>query len=152
MSDMALEGESNLTVFEEKRYPHLDSQDAVSDTEEEFDAGKARGQRTKPSKPRSTAGYRRAAAILSVFAILLGFVLTTYQTTRTQKPKVIYANRYSKEHKFRPAASPIITETLKDGRVRVRGAEPTKTSVPKPTNTVKRKRKRSGKGKRKPRV
>jgi hypothetical protein len=31
-------------------------------------------------------------------------------------------HRYSKEHKFRPAASPIITERLKDGRVRLRGA------------------------------
>ena len=31
--------------------------------------------------------------------------------------------RYSKEYKFRPAASPIITERLKDGRVRLRGAQ-----------------------------
>jgi hypothetical protein len=33
--------------------------------------------------------------------------------------------RYSKEFKFRPAASPVITERLKDGRVRLRGAQPT---------------------------
>jgi len=32
--------------------------------------------------------------------------------------------RYSKEHKYRPAASPIIYEKLKDGRTRVRGAAP----------------------------
>lgn len=29
---------------------------------------------------------------------------------------------YSEEHKFRPAASPVITETLRDGRLRIRGA------------------------------
>lgn len=31
---------------------------------------------------------------------------------------------YSEEHRYRPAASPIITETLPDGRLRVRGASP----------------------------
>jgi hypothetical protein len=41
-------------------------------------------------------------------------------------------HRYSKEHKFRPAASPIITETLKDGRIRIRGAGPTATPTPTP--------------------
>lgn len=30
--------------------------------------------------------------------------------------------RYSDEFKYRPAASPIITEKLKDGRIRIRGA------------------------------
>jgi hypothetical protein len=53
------------------------------------------------------------------------------------KPQVIYAtrlvpppsyldkmlmSRYSEEFKYRPAASPVITETLKDGRLRIRGA------------------------------
>lgn len=33
--------------------------------------------------------------------------------------------RYSKDFKFRPAASPVITEKLQDGRTRVRGAAPT---------------------------
>jgi len=31
---------------------------------------------------------------------------------------------YSEEHKYRPAASPVITEYLKDGRIRLRGASP----------------------------
>lgn len=31
-------------------------------------------------------------------------------------------HRYSDEHKYRPAASPVITETLADGRIRLRGA------------------------------
>ena len=30
--------------------------------------------------------------------------------------------RYSDEYKYRPAASPVITEYLKDGRIRLRGA------------------------------
>jgi hypothetical protein len=59
--------------------------------------------------------------------------------------------RYSKEYKFRPAASPIITETLKDGRVRLRGAAPTPTATTTPAVT-KKKRPGAGKatGKRKP--
>ncbi|KAJ7767907.1 hypothetical protein DFH07DRAFT_808083 [Mycena maculata] len=48
------------------------------------------------------------------------------------KPKVIYANRYSNELKFRPADSPIITETLKDGWKRVPGAAPTTSKPPLP--------------------
>lgn len=31
-------------------------------------------------------------------------------------------SRYSDEFKYRPAASPVITEYLKDGRMRLRGA------------------------------
>jgi len=31
---------------------------------------------------------------------------------------------YSEEFKYRPAASPVITEYLKDGRIRLRGASP----------------------------
>lgn len=34
-------------------------------------------------------------------------------------------DRYSKEFKYRPAASPVITERLRDGRIRLRGAHPT---------------------------
>lgn len=33
-------------------------------------------------------------------------------------------HRYSDEYKYRPAASPVITETLPDGRIRLRGASP----------------------------
>ncbi|WWD03567.1 hypothetical protein V865_001621 [Kwoniella europaea PYCC6329] len=39
-----------------------------------------------------------------------------------QKPTVIYASRYSEEHKYRPAASPVITEYLPGNRIRIRGA------------------------------
>jgi hypothetical protein len=44
--------------------------------------------------------------------------------SQTSHPDVVYAQRYSKEFKYRPAASPIVTERLKDGRTRVRGAQP----------------------------
>jgi hypothetical protein len=53
--------------------------------------------------------------------------------------------RYSKEFKYRPAASPVITETLKDGRIRVRGAAP--TSSPTPTPAAVKTKTTSGKGK-----
>jgi len=45
-------------------------------------------------------------------------------------------SRYSKEHKFRPAASPVITETLKDGRTRLRGSYPTPTTTATPSSTA----------------
>ncbi|WVR07772.1 hypothetical protein IAU60_004815 [Kwoniella sp. DSM 27419] len=38
------------------------------------------------------------------------------------KPTIIYANRYSDEHKYRPASSPVITEYLPGNRIRLRGA------------------------------
>lgn len=37
--------------------------------------------------------------------------------------------RYSKQHKYRPAASPVVYEKLKDGRMRVRGAPPSYRSL-----------------------
>ena len=55
--------------------------------------------------------------------------------------------RYSKDYKFRPAASPVITETLKDGRTRLRGAlpDPTPQTVLPPV-AKKKKRPKKGKG------
>jgi len=67
--------------------------------------------------------------------------------SQKRSPKVTYASRYSKDHKFRPAASPVITRTLKDGRIRIHGAGPTATPAPVSTPTVKRtKGKRRAKG------
>ncbi|KAJ6479562.1 hypothetical protein C8R45DRAFT_793729, partial [Mycena sanguinolenta] len=54
---------------------------------------------------------------------------------------------YSKEYKYRPAASPIITETLKDGRLRGYGAAPTTSATPTPTKRVKYGKKKKGTGK-----
>ncbi|KAL0573535.1 hypothetical protein V5O48_008420 [Marasmius crinis-equi] len=63
-----------------------------------------------------------------------------------KEPQVVHAKRYSKEFKYRPAASPIITETLKDGRLRVRGAEPTSSTETKPTPEVKKTKKKKSTG------
>jgi hypothetical protein len=61
------------------------------------------------------------------------------------------SKRYSKDYKFRPAASPVITEILKDGRMRLRGALP-EPALPTAPPVAKKKRKpKAGKvsGKRK---
>jgi hypothetical protein len=45
--------------------------------------------------------------------------------------------RYSEQYRFRPAASPIITETLPDGRTKVRGGRHgDDIPIPKPTGTA----------------
>lgn len=48
-----------------------------------------------------------------------------YAHTLSLEMVVHEQNRYSKEFKYRPAASPIITERLQDGRTRIRGAQAT---------------------------
>jgi hypothetical protein len=59
----------------------------------------------------------------------------------------MFCDRYSKEHRFRPAASPIITQTLKDGRIRIHGAVPSATATASASPKVKKtKRKRKAKG------
>ena len=52
----------------------------------------------------------------------------------------LFSERYSKDYKFRPAASPIITEILKDGRMRLRGALP-EPALPTTTPAAKKTRK-----------
>ncbi|KAF9237002.1 hypothetical protein BU15DRAFT_49298 [Melanogaster broomeanus] len=66
--------------------------------------------------------WKRAALI--AFLIFLFWLSYYMRRTPNVQPKVIHASRYSKEYKYRPAASPIITERLKDGRTRLRGAHP----------------------------
>ncbi|KAF9068667.1 hypothetical protein BDP27DRAFT_1448196 [Rhodocollybia butyracea] len=85
------------------------------------------------------------------FLFWFAFVLGRARILRSKKPEIVYANRYSAEHKFRPAASPIITETLKDGRLRIRGAGPTgtPTPTPKPTPTIASKARKRKTGKKK---
>ncbi|KIJ48781.1 hypothetical protein M422DRAFT_161909 [Sphaerobolus stellatus SS14] len=63
--------------------------------------------------------WRRIALVL--FTVFLFWCALRMRAAR-QQPEIIYADRYSKEFKYRPAASPIITERLKDGRIRIRGA------------------------------
>ncbi|KAJ7092974.1 hypothetical protein B0H15DRAFT_1020992 [Mycena belliarum] len=85
-----------------------------------------------PSDPRferqPPSAWKRAALLGAiVFLFWLAF-----QIKGPRAPVVVHANRYSKQYKYRPAASPIVTETLKDGRLRVRGAGPTSTATPVP--------------------
>ncbi|KZT73549.1 hypothetical protein DAEQUDRAFT_762008 [Daedalea quercina L-15889] len=75
----------------------------------------------QPVRPRLSP-WRRLALITFVL-VFAWFTWAWYK--HVSRPKVIYADRYSDEFKYRPAASPIITEILKDGRMRLRGAVPT---------------------------
>ncbi|EIW71783.1 hypothetical protein TREMEDRAFT_60698 [Tremella mesenterica DSM 1558] len=59
--------------------------------------------------------------LLVLFVLFTGWAAVRLGSSQ-RKPKVIYASRYSEEHKYRPAASPVITEHLQDGRIRLRGA------------------------------
>ncbi|EDR00908.1 uncharacterized protein LACBIDRAFT_333774 [Laccaria bicolor S238N-H82] len=92
--------------------------------------------------------WRRLAFIfLCALVVLFAFLI---RGSSKKKPETLYASRYSREFKFRPAASPIITETLKDGRMRLRGATPPpKTLEAKITPTTKARRKKKT-GTRKP--
>ncbi|CAE6459424.1 hypothetical protein ACGC1H_004048 [Rhizoctonia solani] len=70
---------------------------------------------------RPANAFRRIMMIpVLVFMIYLAFKSYTWVAV-PKKPEIIYADRYSDQYKFRPAASPIITEKLTDGRIRIRG-------------------------------
>ncbi|KIJ63880.1 hypothetical protein HYDPIDRAFT_155504, partial [Hydnomerulius pinastri MD-312] len=66
--------------------------------------------------------WKRVA--LLAFIAFLFWLSFSIRPKKNVEPNIIHASRYSKEFKYRPAASPIITERLKDGKVRVRGAYP----------------------------
>ncbi|OAX39354.1 hypothetical protein K503DRAFT_689816 [Rhizopogon vinicolor AM-OR11-026] len=72
------------------------------------------------NRPAPSIWKRISLLLVIVFLFWAAFQLK-YQRSQ---PKIIHADRYSKEFKYRPAASPIITERLKDGVVRLRGAYP----------------------------
>ncbi|EJT99168.1 hypothetical protein DACRYDRAFT_117951 [Dacryopinax primogenitus] len=65
--------------------------------------------------------------LLILFIVLLGGIIWLLKDVRNSlAPKVVYADRYSAEFRYRPAASPVITETLNSGRtLLIRGAHPT---------------------------
>ncbi|RDX46292.1 hypothetical protein OH76DRAFT_1356346 [Lentinus brumalis] len=76
--------------------------------------------------PPTPSAWKRIALVIFMLALFwLGLKMRLNAIEQTTDPKVVHAQRYSKEYKFRPAASPVITEKLKDGRTRVRGAAPT---------------------------
>ncbi|WOO82028.1 uncharacterized protein LOC62_04G005531 [Vanrija pseudolonga] len=70
------------------------------------------------------AWWKRAALIVAIIVMSWLAIKLGGMGGEKKKPDVIYATRYSDEFKYRPAASPIITEHLKDGRIRIRGATP----------------------------
>ncbi|KAG7446858.1 uncharacterized protein BT62DRAFT_919424 [Guyanagaster necrorhizus] len=94
-----------------------------------------------PPPPTQSSRLKRIA-----FLIFVGFFFWLAYAARqrhlARQKKIVYATRYSNEFKFRPAASPIITETLKGGGTRLRGANPTATSRTTPTPTPEKKRRR----------
>ncbi|KAL1665590.1 hypothetical protein GGF50DRAFT_87910 [Schizophyllum commune] len=96
---------------------------------------------TRPAVPV----WKRAGLLVALG--LLVWAALALREYANRPPTIIYASRYSEEYKYRPAASPIITETLRDGRLRVRGAAPTTSIKPTPTQTPTSKpgRKRRGK-------
>jgi hypothetical protein len=129
---------------------------------------------TPDAQPPQVSPLKRTS-LLIFFAILCWLAYSNVLHTK-RKPNIIHASRsvliswnlfltladnnkklhrkkrYSKDYKFRPAASPVITETLKDGRMRLRGALPEPTQQPVlPPTAKKMRRPKAGKasGKRK---
>ncbi|GLB38877.1 hypothetical protein LshimejAT787_0600390 [Lyophyllum shimeji] len=142
---------------DEKQPLSVSETEMVTETELASDAESEKRPKERVGSPRppgprfhphTPSPFKRAALV--IFALLLFWLALSMRQslwTAKKKPQIIYASRYSKEHKFRPAASPIITETLKDGRIRIRGAGPTATSEPNPTPNVAKKVKRRAKSK-----
>ncbi|KAI0788247.1 hypothetical protein C8Q74DRAFT_1256895 [Fomes fomentarius] len=77
--------------------------------------------------PPTPSPWKRLALIVFLFILLWAGLKLRLNALDygAEEAKVVHATRYSKDYKFRPAASPVITEQLKDGRVRLRGAQPT---------------------------
>ncbi|KAF4581384.1 hypothetical protein EYR40_002973 [Pleurotus pulmonarius] len=104
--------------------------DAVISSESVSVEQKRKASTRRPSPPPPSPLKR------TIFFVFTGFlfwflVAKLFGLGQQKEPEIVYAQRYSKEYKFRPAASPIITETLKDGRIRLRGTYPTPTSTSK---------------------
>ncbi|KAN0133965.1 hypothetical protein V8E53_008183 [Lactarius tabidus] len=74
--------------------------------------------------PPTPPWWKRALLILFIIS-MFWLYFSMRASMQKGKPQVLHSHRYSKQHKYRPAASPIITEILKDGRTRIRGAVPT---------------------------
>ncbi|KAJ7143217.1 hypothetical protein C8R43DRAFT_579784 [Mycena crocata] len=134
--------------------------DSTSDVDEELNESEETAVDTSDSlfpppvdprfNPTPPSPWKRAGLLLLL--AFLFFLTFQIRAGRSGKAKIVHASstprRYSKEFKYRPAASPIITETLKDGRMRVRGAAPTTSVTPTPVATAAAKtKKRAGKGK-----
>ncbi|KAH9991838.1 hypothetical protein BJV77DRAFT_919163, partial [Russula vinacea] len=74
--------------------------------------------------PPTPSWWKRALVILAIVALFWLYFSLRASMQRGAEEEIIHAQRYSKQHKYRPAASPVITEKLKGGKTRVRGAGP----------------------------
>ncbi|KAF8472923.1 hypothetical protein DFH94DRAFT_673646 [Russula ochroleuca] len=74
--------------------------------------------------PPTPSWWKRALVILFIVAMFWLYFSLRASMQRAAQEEIIHAHRYSNQHKYRPAASPVVTEKLKDGRTRVRGAAP----------------------------
>ncbi|KAF8490070.1 hypothetical protein F5888DRAFT_1742999 [Russula emetica] len=79
--------------------------------------------------PPTPPWWKRALIILFIVAMFWLYFSLRASMQRAADDKIIHAHRYSKQYKFRPAASPVIYEKLKDGKTRVRGAAPSLRSL-----------------------
>ncbi|KAI0346253.1 hypothetical protein BDW22DRAFT_1352308 [Trametopsis cervina] len=73
--------------------------------------------------PPTPSIWKRVSLVILV-VVLFWLGVTLRKPLMRPPPEVLHAERYSEEFRYRPAASPIVTEVLADGTVRVRGAQP----------------------------
>ncbi|KAJ7085310.1 hypothetical protein C8R44DRAFT_862200 [Mycena epipterygia] len=110
---------TGLTNDVDEKQPLLEK-DAVEDEDHDAKALEPVDPDPATTPPWPLALFWRTCILYLLLMVAVLWVVLQ-KTGPKPKPKVVYANRYSNEFKFRPAVSRIITETLKDGLKRVRG-------------------------------
>ncbi|TFY54162.1 hypothetical protein EVJ58_g9021 [Rhodofomes roseus] len=96
---------------------HSDDEASAGDVGEDTEQAQSDSRLSASPSP-----WQRLALV--TFVLLMFWFAWAFRK-HNSRPNIVYADRYSAEYKYRPAASPIITEILKDGRTRLRGAVPT---------------------------
>ncbi|KAI0256102.1 hypothetical protein BJV78DRAFT_1112551, partial [Lactifluus subvellereus] len=74
--------------------------------------------------PPAPSWWKRTLLILFIVVMFWLYFSLRASMQKGAQSQVVHAQRYSKQYKYRPAASPVISEKLKDGRTRIRGAVP----------------------------
>ncbi|KAG5650667.1 hypothetical protein H0H81_011444 [Sphagnurus paluster] len=128
-----------FTIESEAASPIRQKHDYVSDAQQEEEKKDYLARQRGPS-------FLKRLILVVCTLFLFWAALQLRGILYHEKAQVIYASRYSKDYKFRPAASPIITETLKDGCVRIHGAGPAPDPIPLPTPVAKRRVGKAGAG------
>ncbi|KAH6903274.1 hypothetical protein BKA70DRAFT_1302053, partial [Coprinopsis sp. MPI-PUGE-AT-0042] len=139
----------SLLDDDEASTDHVQGRQPAQEAESDDEPGSEPKPRRRVSREQPPPGISTRKILVAVsvlFFLWLAYAVRKHYVRKATQPQIIYASRYSKEHKFRPAASPIITETLKDGRIRLRGAVPPSEPTPSaPTPKKKRTRRRTKK-------